>query len=171
LLSDHFVMSETPPPKPDDKPKAPKGPKLIALLLVMNLGATGFTAFKTATAQPAAAAPVAAPTPVAPITNEVVGPVIALDAFVVNLDEPGTSRYLKLTLQFELITPESELTITKNKQLIRDTILSHLSSLHHADTLGAKAKDKLRSDLMEKVEKIVGPNNVRRMFFQEFVVQ
>lgn len=165
-------MSETPPAKTEDKPKAPKGPKVLALLLVMNLGASGFVAFKTATAQPAAAAPAEAkPPPQAPITNEVVGPVIALDPFVVNLDEPGQSRYLKLTLQFELIAAEDEALITKNKQLLRDTMLSYLSGLHHADTLGAKAKDKLRADLMEKIEKIVGPNHVRRMFFQEFVVQ
>ena len=163
-------MSDQPAKEKVEKPKSPKGPKLLALLVVANLGGTGFTAFKVMTAQPAHAEP-PAPKHAAPITNEVVGPVLAMDPFVVNLDEPGTSRYLKLTIQFELISPEAEITITKSKQLVRDTILSHLSGLHHADTLGTSAKEKLRTAIMERVEKIVGPNQVRRMFFQEFVVQ
>ncbi len=164
-------MSDQPAePKKDDKPKAGKGSKLLPLLVVMNLGGTGFTAFKVMTT-PAAHAEPAHEKPKAPLTNEVVGPVIPMDPFVVNLDEPGTSRYLKLTIQFELISQEAEVTITKSKQLIRDSILSHLSSLHHADTLGSTAKEKLRTAIMERIEKVVGPNQVRRMFFQEFVVQ
>ncbi|MEO8698590.1 MAG: flagellar basal body-associated FliL family protein [Kofleriaceae bacterium] len=156
-------------PKPEAAPKGPKGPKVMVALLVLNLAATGFTTFKVATATPAA--PHGEVAPVHPVTTEVVGPVIALDPFVVNLDEPGQSRYLKLTLQFELINAEAETAITKNKNLIRDSILSHMSSLHLAETLGAAAKDKLRSDIMAKLETMLGPNKVRRIFFQEFVVQ
>jgi flagellar protein FliL len=163
-------MSEA--PKPETPPAAaspkPKASKPIILLLVLNLGATGFTTFKVATAKPAEAAP--PPTP-APLTKEVVGPVVAMDPFVVNLDEPGQSRYLKITFQFEMIEKKGEEVITKNKQVLRDTILSHLSGLKLADTLGVTAKDKLRTDLMTKIEAILGPNQIRRMFFQEFVVQ
>ncbi len=164
-------MSDPTPaePKKDDKPRG-KGSKLLPLLVLMNLGGTGFTAFKVMTAQPAHAEPPPEP-PKVPLTNEVVGPVVPMEPFVVNLDEPGTSRYLKLTIQLELISPEAEAVITKNKQVMRDAILSHLSGLKHADTLGSKAKELLRTAIMEKVEKTIGPNHVRRMFFQEFVVQ
>lgn len=162
-------MSDEPPPAASSKPKAPKGPKVMILLLVMNLGASGFTTFKVATAHPAEAGEAhAAPEPPA---NEVVGKVIALDPFVVNLDEQGQSRYLKLTLQFELQDSASEAALNKSKQLIRDNFLSHLSGLKLADTLGVAAKDKLRADLMKKLVDILGANKIRRMFFQEFVVQ
>jgi flagellar protein FliL len=162
-------MSDQPPKPADTAPPAGKTSKLVLILLVLNLGASGFGTFKVVTAKPAAAAPHAEPPP--PITSEVVGPVVAMDPFVVNLDEPGTSRYLKMTIQLELINVEAEATIAKSKQLLRDTILSHLSGLHLADTLGAEAKDKLRNDMVAKFEKILGPNKVRRLFFQEFVVQ
>jgi flagellar FliL protein len=149
-----------------------KTSKLVLALLVLNLGASGFGVFKLTTAEPGAAAAPAAPPPPPPvITSEVVGPVVALDPFVVNLDEPGQSRYVKVTFQLELVTKESEDTLTKSKQLVRDTILSHLSGLHLADTLGAAAKDKIRGDITAKLEKLLGPNKVRRMFYQEFVVQ
>ncbi|MEJ7601896.1 MAG: flagellar basal body-associated FliL family protein [Kofleriaceae bacterium] len=142
----------------------------MVLLLVMNLGASGFTTFKVATAHPAQAA-TPHEKPPAPPANEVTGKVVPLDPFVVNLDEPGQSRYLKLTLQFELSEESAEAALNKSKQLIRDAFLSHLSGLKLVDTLGVPAKDKLRADLMAKLVEILGPNKVRRMFFQEFVVQ
>lgn len=164
-------MSDEPAAAKPEKPAGPKTSKAILALLVLNLGASGFATFKLVTAKPAAAANHHPAAPPPPPTSEVVGPVVGLDPFVVNLDEPGNSRYLKITLQLELINAAGEATINKSKQLLRDTILSHLSGLKLADTLGAAAKDKLRADLMAKLEKIVGSNKVRRMFFQEFVVQ
>jgi flagellar FliL protein len=167
-------MSDEPPAtKPAAGPSA-KPSKGVLGLLVLNLGGTGFVAFKLLTAQPAeAAAPHPAPTETG---SEVTGPVVALDPFVVNLDEPGTPRYLKVTLELELVgghdgAAAGEQALVKSKQLIRDAILSHLSGLHVKDTLGAEAKDKIRTDLLAKLTKLLGPGKVRRMFFQDFVVQ
>jgi flagellar FliL protein len=163
-------MSDEPEPiKPADPPAAAKPSKAMLGLMVLNLAGTGFVAFKLLTAHPAAAAAAAPERPAHP-TAEVAGPIVALDPFVVNLDEPGTSRYLKVTLQLEL-APKAEDTLAKSKELVRDTILSHLSGLHIKDTLGAEAKDRLRTDLVAKIGKLVGPDKVRRMFFQDFVVQ
>lgn len=164
-------MSEeaaAPPPEAKDKPAKAGGSKAMLGLLVVNLAVTGFVAFKVLTAHPAEAA-TSKHKEEAP-TAEVTGPVVALDPFVVNLDEPGTSRYLKITLELELM-PHGEEVINKSKQLIRDTILSHLSGLHVKDTLGAEAKDKIRTDLMAKLGKLLGAEKVRRMFFVDFVVQ
>jgi flagellar FliL protein len=161
-------MSDEIPTIEPAPPPAAKPSKAVLGLLLLNLGATGFVAFKLLTVHPAAAAPVAHAA--APITAEVTGPVVALDPFVVNLDEPGTSRYLKITLQLEL-APKAEDSLVKSKQLVRDAILSHLSGLHLKDTLGAEAKDRLRGDLVAKLGKLIGPDKVRRMFIQDFVVQ
>jgi flagellar FliL protein len=173
LVAAERVMSDEPAPVPltnSAEPAAAKSSKAVLGLLVLNLGATCFVVFKLLTAHPAEAAAPHPPTVAAGSSAEVTGPIVALDPFVVNLDEPGTSRYLKITLQLELL-PEAELVITKSKELIRDAILSYLSGLHVKDTLGADAKDKIRQDLMAKVSKLLGPEKVRRMFFQDFVVQ
>jgi len=164
-------MSDAPPEetKPADKPAGGKSSKIIPILLVLNLGVSGFTTFKVATAK--AAAPAQVEHEETTSTSEVTGPVVALDPFVVNLDEPGQSRYIKVTLQIELVAKDDEHVLEKSKLAIRDMILSHLSGLKLADTLGAAAKDKLRTDLMTKLVPIVGEHHVRRMFFQEFVVQ
>jgi flagellar protein FliL len=160
------------PVKPAAAPSTgAKTSKIVLILLVLNLGASGFGTFKAVTAKPAHAAPAKEDKHEANAKIEVTGPVIALDPFVVNLDEPGQSRYLKVTFQLELIKADTQAAIEKNKQVIRDAILSHLSGLKLADTLGVAAKDKLRADVMKKLEEIVGEHKVRRMFLQEFVVQ
>jgi flagellar FliL protein len=161
-------MSDTPAAEP--KPAAPAGsktPKPILILLVLNLGVSGFATFKLATAAEAAPAKAAAE----PSPHEVAGPVIPLDPFVVNLDEPGTSRYLKVTLQLEVENAEVEAAIEKTKDLVRDDVLSYLSGLHVKDTLGVDGKDRIRKDLMAALDKDLGAGKVHRMFFKEFVVQ
>jgi flagellar protein FliL len=167
-------MSEEAPPA-EKKPAAPGGGgpgKAVLGLLAANFAGTALVAFKVLTAPPVAAAPAKAEHAehAKEEGNEVTGPVVALDPFVVNLDEPGQSRYLKVALELE-VAPTAEEVLTKSKQLIRDAILSHLSGLHLKDTLGAEAKDKLRSDLLAKVTKLIGKDKVKRMFFQDFVVQ
>jgi len=164
-------MSDEPPLTPSEAPGAAAAakPNKAALgLMVLNLAGTGFVVFKLMTAHPAEA--VAAAHIPAPTTSEVVGPIHALDPFVVNLDEPGTSRYLKCTIQLELM-PRTEEVLVKSKELVRDAVLSYLSGLHVKDTLGAEAKDKIRQELLARITKLLGPDKVRRMFFQDFMVQ
>jgi flagellar FliL protein len=168
------MSDEAAPLKPAEPPGA-KPSKAMLGILVVNLLATLFVTFKVVTAHPAeAAGPHEAAE--APLTSEITGPVVALDPFVVNLDEPGTPRYLKVTLEIELTGggkggEGGEGALAKSKQLIRDAVLSHLSGLHVKDTLGAEAKDKIRTDLTAKLTKLLGPEKIRRMFFQDFVVQ
>jgi flagellar FliL protein len=164
------MSDEAPPLNKAVEPAAPKTSKAVLGLLVVNLLATGFVAFKTVTAPPPGAA--AAGEHAAEHTepgSEITGPVVALDPFIVNLDEPGTSRYLKVTLEVETAAKGQE-ALEKSKQLIRDTVLSYLSGLHVKDTLGAEAKDKIRNELTERLKKLM-PDKIKRMFFQEFVVQ
>lgn len=148
-------------------PRAAASGRLILALLVLNLGASVLAIFHLMTA-PAVAGPPAAP-PL--VSSAVVGPVTGLEPFLVNLDEPGQARYLKATFQLELVGEQGEEALERSKQLVRDTILSHLSGLHLADTLGAEAKERIRADLLAKLEKLLGPGRVRRLFYQEFVVQ
>ena len=157
--------------KPEAKPAGPGTPKVLLVLLVLNLAATGFVVFKVLTTQPAAAATHHEVAAKPDHASEITGPLTAFDPFVVNLDEPGNARYLKVTLNMELASAEVMARFEKSKQLVRDAILSHLSGLKVSDTLGAAAKDKLRDDLRTRVEKLLGERGVKHVFFQEFMVQ
>lgn len=171
------MSAEPEKPEAAPSPAAPPGPKpskLMLLLLVMNLGASGFTVFHMLTAAPASAGPHAgghAEKHEEKVTAEIVGPVMALEPFVVNLNEPGPARYIRVNIQVETASPHAQAAIQKNLLVVRDTILSHLSGLHLADTLGSEAKEKLRTELLTKLAAVLGADKIRRVFFGEFVVQ
>ena len=161
-------------PGADGAPPANRSPKVVLALLALNLLVTGGVAFKTLTAKPAAAA--AAPAACGPEVpteraREVTGPLVAIDPFVVNLNEPGSPRYLKVTMQAELADRAATRTFEKSKQLIRDEMLRYLSGLTVADTLGPDNKDRIRDDLEAAVASVIGANRLNRMIFAEFVVQ
>jgi len=165
-------MSDSPPPADAAaKPAAAGTPKALLLLLVLNLGASGFLVFKTVTTPPAAAA-TAEPKKEEKAEGAVKGPVVPLDPFVVNLDEPGNPRYLKLTLQLEMSNEDAAKSLEEGaKQPIRDQVLGYLSGLKVADTLGEANKQKIRDGVLGRVGAAIGKDNVRRLFITDFVVQ
>lgn len=154
----------------DGAAPASRPPKVVLALLALNLVLTGGVAFKTLTAKPAAAAVCGAAVASEP-SREVTGPLVAIDPFVVNLNEPGSPRYLKVTMQAEVADRAATRIFEKSKQLIRDELLRYLSGLTVADTLGPANKDKIRGDLEAAVTGIIGENRLHRMIFAEFVVQ
>jgi len=103
--------------------------------------------------------------------REVFGPLVMLDPFVVNLNEPGSPRYLKIQLQVELLDGAAVKTFEKSKTLVRDDLLSYLSGLTMAETLGAENKNHIRGELESRVGELVGEGRVRRIVFADFVVQ
>lgn len=167
-------MSSSEEPHAAEPPAAPgpKPPMVVVALLGVNLALTGLVAFKTLTAKPAAAAHAEAASGGAPDPdkNKITGPVVPLEPFVVNLNEPGSARYLKVTMSVELAKGASS-AFEKSKQLIRDSILRYLSGLTVADTLGPENKDHIRDDLQSAVAEIIGEQRLHRMIFDEFVVQ
>jgi flagellar protein FliL len=165
----------------EDSPAPPAGggtPKLLVVLAVLNLGATGFLGFRTmsggnqATPAPAvahAAAPVVVRDAGVPLAKP--GPVVPIDTFVVNLNEPGQSRYLKATFELQVATENAAKQIDKDKRAVRDEILRYLSGLAVADTLGEENKQKIQEALVARLEKVLGGEKVQHLFFSEFVVQ
>jgi flagellar basal body-associated protein FliL len=168
-------MSETPAPAKAESAPPPRsggGSKLlfvVLLLALMNAGGTGFVALKMKSAPMRCEA--AAPAPQEEKKEGSIGPTLALDSFVVNLNEPDAPRYLKTTLEFELQNTGAVEEMNHAKPAIRDEVLRQLSSLTVKDTLGVEGKEKIQVALTQKVDKLLGGNRVRRLFFNEFVVQ
>ena len=168
---------EAPPPDAPAAAAPPGAPtsKLVLILLILNLGASGFGGFKLLTAHPAAAAAHGDAhgdgAKGGHETSEVSGPTIELDPFVVNLDEPGTARYLRTKVQLEVADAAAGASVTKSMLLVRDIILGHLSGLKLADTIGSQSKETVRTEMMKKLEEQLGGKKIKRMFFTEWVVQ
>jgi flagellar FliL protein len=151
-------------------PTASKSSKLVPLLLVVNLAATGAGIFFQLKHKPEGAVAAAAAEE-KPKPEEKGGPTATLEPFVVNLNEAGSSRYLKATFEIEVKDAKSLELLEKDKRGVRDEILRYLSGLGVADTLGADNKDKIRIELVARVDKELGGGKVSKVFFNEFVVQ
>ncbi|HTE54124.1 MAG TPA: flagellar basal body-associated FliL family protein [Kofleriaceae bacterium] len=158
-------------PKPAKVP-GPKTSKIVLILLLGNLGATGFNTFQGMQQAEAAHAPAKAEheTPAAEKKIEP-GPVIALDPFVVNLNEPDAMRYLKATFELEVADAPAGKELEKLKRPVRDEVLRYLSSLSVTDTQGEAGKTKIQQEVVKRIDAQLGGGKVRRLFFVEFMVQ
>jgi flagellar basal body-associated protein FliL len=162
------------------------GPKLLILLVLAaaNLGATGFMVMRTLKAPKVSLTSEAA---AAELSKEGKGgndegkeggkegsgegPVVPLDSFLVNLNEPASARYLKATLELEVSDALAAEDLKKQMRGIRDVLLRYLSSLSVADTLGEAGKEKIEASVKERIENEIGHRKVKRLFFTEFMVQ
>src|SRR6266545_1828932 len=165
------------------KPAKAKGSKLVGLLLLANLGGTGFVGYQslqqTAAAEAAAEA-VAAAIPKTPEEKakeaqkakekeKEVGPVTSIDPFIVNLNEPDATRYLKATFELEVASPAVIAALEKQKRMVRDELLRYLSGLSVADTQGELGKEKIQHELISRLNRMLGHiekgDSVKRLFF------
>lgn len=94
---------------------------------------------------------------------------IALDSFVLNLAEQG--RFLKVTMQFELIDPANQQLVTDRMPQLRDAIITLVSS-KSADTLSSpEGKLQIKDELLLRANQAIGKDIFKNLYFTEFVMQ
>jgi flagellar FliL protein len=96
---------------------------------------------------------------------------------VVNLNEDRLTRYLRVKLLLVIdARDEKEMTelITKNKPLLKNWLISHLSDKSLLEVSGAPGVNKLRREIWHEFNKELFPDGSEKIldiFFEEFVVQ
>ncbi|MGA1846853.1 flagellar basal body-associated FliL family protein [Deferribacter abyssi] len=100
-----------------------------------------------------------------------IGPLYSLDTFIVNLADPGGTRYLKVTMQLELDSEKLQEEMDKRKPQIRDVILTVLSSKTYAEVSTAQGKLALKQELIRRINLILTTGAIRNIYFTEFVAQ
>ncbi len=100
------------------------------------------------------------------------GPAVyGLKTFIVNLQDQSGGRYLKLTLNLELTSPESSGDLKVNDPKIRDSIIILLSSKSYSDIGTVEGKYKLRDEIVNRINQFLPDNSVKTAYFTEFVIQ
>ena len=99
------------------------------------------------------------------------GPVMSLDPFIVNLAGTGGERYLKVTLELELKDNLLVAEMEKRKPQVKDTLLLLLSSKTLDDIATFRGKTKLRNEIISRLNALLTPDSVKKVYFTEFVVQ
>ena len=139
---------------------------LFLLVLLAGLAGGGFVAYrKFFPVQP----PAEEPPPPAP--KVAMGPVYPMDPFLVNLADPGRPRFLKVVIQLELDADPVSAELDALKPKVRDALLTLLSSKGSADLVTVADKERLRNEILHRLNAFLSAGRVAEVYFTEFVVQ
>ena len=101
------------------------------------------------------------------------GATVNLEPFLVNLADKEASRYVKASIRLLVPSKEVAETIAKGETLMprmRDTILTLLSTKTAEEMTSNEGKEKLKKEILEKVNEYL-PEGAEDVFFTDFVVQ
>lgn len=116
------------------------------------------------------------------------GPMFQMKEMVVNLSDPGGRRYLKIAMSVEFTTgaaefrkavaeerklkqAEFEKSLAPQQPLIEDTIITVLAARTTSDIATPEGKQKLKTDLKDSLNRVLGGEQVSNIYFSQFVTQ
>ena len=99
------------------------------------------------------------------------GPIYALDTFIVNLADKGGNRYLRVTMDLELRNSELATELEKRLPQVRDSILMILPSKRFADISSVEGKIALRDEILATLNGFLTQGQITNIYLKEFVVQ
>jgi flagellar FliL protein len=105
------------------------------------------------------------------VEHPTIGPLFNLESFIVNLADPGGKRYLRVTMNLELRDGKVNESITQRLPQVRDCILMVLPTRKVEDLQSVEGKNALREELITRLNQLLGPGSVTKIYFTEFVIQ
>jgi flagellar protein FliL len=99
------------------------------------------------------------------------GALVALDPFVANLADEDGKRYLKAQLQVEFFGAAAPETFEKRHAQIRDLLLTLFTSKLYAEIRTPAGKQVLRDEIINRLNRVLGKDDVKAVYFTEFIVQ
>lgn len=140
---------------------------LVFVVMLAGVAGGGFVAYNTWVASRTASEGAPAPPP----PKVTLGPVYPVEPFLVNLADPGRSKFLKVVLQLELDTSAVVPELDGLKPKVRDSLLTLLSSKSSADLATVADKERLRNEIIHRLNAFLAAGRVVEVYFTEFVVQ
>ncbi len=154
--------------KKEKEPKKGKGSALkwiLILLLVIILGGGGFAGFKYYQLNLSGSEGKAAKEVV-----EVPG-LWSMGSQIVNLMDNNGERYLKATIEIEVSNQESIAELDLLKPKVLDSILGLLSSKSYREIAGFEGKQRLKDEVVVRINGHITKGQARRVYFTEFLIQ
>lgn len=160
-----------------DAPKKGFPVVLILVVLLVGLGAGGAVAFfalPKSTAEAGSSAPAKpARKPVDPSSPAQYVPL--QPAFVVNLADEGSTRYLQAEVQVSSRDPQVVADLGTHSPAIRNALLMLFAKKTQAELRSVEGREKLQTDALAEVNRVLkaetGYEGVDALFFTSFVTQ
>ena len=96
---------------------------------------------------------------------------IKFESFIVNLNDLGGRRMLKLTMSVDADNKDLADEINAKMPQFRDTILLLLSSIQSDDISGIDGKQRLKNQMLNRINPNLTRGKIRNLYFSEIVVQ
>ncbi|MCE5311925.1 MAG: flagellar basal body-associated FliL family protein, partial [Nitrospiraceae bacterium] len=96
---------------------------------------------------------------------------LVLEPFVVNLNDPSGTRFLKVSIQLEL---SSAALLEKAKARIpqlRDSVITLLTSKTSDTVMSPEGKLQIKDEISLRATQVLGENSVKNVFLTDFVMQ
>ncbi|MCC6932434.1 MAG: flagellar basal body-associated FliL family protein [Deltaproteobacteria bacterium] len=101
--------------------------------------------------------------------TEAAGALFSLDTFIVNLQIKGS--FLKTDIQLEMKSSEDMAKAEEAVPRLRDIIIQVLSSKMSSEILTNEGKLKLKDEIKQNINDILGEEKVIEVYFTEFIIQ
>lgn len=101
--------------------------------------------------------------------KEVVGRVVPLETFIVNLAGSKGRKVAKVNMELELKGDKVVEEIEKRKAQIRDIIIIILSSKTYEEVSLREGKDNLRNEIKDTINSFLVSGKISNVFFTEFI--
>ncbi|MDQ6966901.1 MAG: flagellar basal body-associated FliL family protein [Mariprofundaceae bacterium] len=149
-------------------------PIINLVLLVLILGLGGFNTWTLMQMDKPAAPEAVTPTadtaiPEADDPGD--GPAVEMELDDITVNLADANRYLKVTIKLSLRNEGGKAKIEENKSEINDLLITLMSGKHYNDISTPLGKYELKEELVHRINKIVGGNPVRKLYFTDFVSQ
>lgn len=165
--------------KPEEKPGSGQKPVLFIGLAVINLVFMGLISYmvfagkkaeeeKTTIEDIVESESAAQEVDAEKVDDEMIGTLVPLETFLVNLSGVRGGRLMKITMSLEVNSVDVQNEIDKRNPEIRDTILILLASKTFDQVSSKDGKDYLREEVKDTLNSFLTKGKVRRVLFTEF---
>lgn len=101
--------------------------------------------------------------------EEVVGPIIPLETFIVNLSGSKGRKVAKVNMEIEVKGDKVQDEIERRKPQIRDIIIITLSSKTYEEVSTKEGKDALRTEIRDTINSFLTKGRITNIFFTDFI--
>lgn len=99
------------------------------------------------------------------------GVMFSLEPFVVNLNDAGGPKFLKVSIQLELAGPALMEKAKQKSPQLRDAIITLLTSKSSESLFPPEGKLQLKDEINARMNQILGANSVKNVYLTDFVMQ
>ncbi len=99
------------------------------------------------------------------------GPLVAMEDFVVNIMHKDSTRFLKIGITLEVEDKKSTEALKKRMPQVADAVLLLAGNKRYQEIKDLQGKMQLKADLLAKIQGLTGQGTVTNLYFTDFVVQ